>query len=194
MYRSSRVHNLRGAVNDADALDRYLRTELHVPDSQIVNLRDGNATRRAMISELRALRTKKTIRKGDPILIFFAGHGATAKAPEGWATANQTISLIMPHDSLARDMYGRYVQPIPDRTIGALLHDLAEQEGDNGKGNNIVSTSHHRLYMRLIGEIVPDGDSRLLSFWLWHARNRPQFCISRAWLSAGRGRNNTEGP
>lgn len=138
MYRSNRVSNLREAVRDADAMYRYLRTELHVPENQIINLRDKKATRRAIIHELQALRTRGTIRRGDPILIFFAGHGAIAKAPEGWDTAKETISLIMPHDCLTHEAYGPVVQPIPDRTLGALLHNIAEQKDGNGKGDNIV--------------------------------------------------------
>ncbi|KZV62928.1 hypothetical protein PENSPDRAFT_230413 [Peniophora sp. CONT] len=136
-YRSERITQLRGAVNDAEAVYNYLRTELHVPDNQIVNLRNSQATRQAIIRELRAFRARKSIRRGDPILIFFAGHGATAKAPEGWVTANQKISLILPYDSLVSRVYGGVIQPIPDRTIGAILHDLAEDEGGS-MGNNIT--------------------------------------------------------
>ncbi|VDB88534.1 unnamed protein product [Peniophora sp. CBMAI 1063] len=133
-YRSDLITDLRGAVNDADAMNDYLRKELHVPANQIVNLRNKQATRKAIIRELRAFRKRETIQKGDPILIYFAGHGSTSSVPDGWAAANGKISLLMPYDSLSRKVYGATIQPIPDRTIGAILHDLAE----GGKGNNVT--------------------------------------------------------
>ncbi|KZV65120.1 hypothetical protein PENSPDRAFT_756783 [Peniophora sp. CONT] len=137
-YQSNRIPNLRGAVADADALVKYLREELHVPDGQIYNLRDEKATRDAIIGELRDLRWRNAIRKGDPILIFFAGHGTTTNAPPGWVTASQKISLIVPHDCWDMKSADIRTHAIPDRTIGALLHELAEPESGPGKGNNIT--------------------------------------------------------
>ncbi|KZV62932.1 hypothetical protein PENSPDRAFT_641580 [Peniophora sp. CONT] len=139
-YKSRRISDLRGAAADADAIDDYLRTELHVPVNQIVNLRNTQATRSAILRELRALRTRASIRPDDPILIFYAGHGATAPAPPGWATGSQKISLLVPHDCLVDDENGVHIQPIPDRTLGALLHELAEKTDGTGtaKGDNIT--------------------------------------------------------
>lgn len=47
----------------------------------------------------------------------------------------------MPHDGLTADTNGWQIRPIPDRTIGALLPELAERTDDVGeaKGHNIVS-------------------------------------------------------
>ncbi|KZV62347.1 hypothetical protein PENSPDRAFT_642315 [Peniophora sp. CONT] len=138
-FKSERINNLRGCVADADAIDDYLRTDLHVPSGQIVNLRNEQATRVAILRELNALRTWSSIRKDDPILIFFAGHGSRADTPIGWSAGSEKISLIVPHDCLVEEN-GQTIQPIPDRTIGALLHALAESnDGDlTGKGDNIT--------------------------------------------------------
>lgn len=80
---------------------------------------------------------------GDPILIYFAGHGTTADAPDDWTTGSQLMSLIVPYDCDVKDLKHFQVNdmrnrdakhpvyPIPDRTLGALLHILAEKRGDN---------------------------------------------------------------
>ncbi|KZV62254.1 hypothetical protein PENSPDRAFT_692662 [Peniophora sp. CONT] len=137
-YKSKKINDLHGAASDADAMDEYLRAELHVPADQIVNLRDEHATRSRIIRELQAMRTRKGIKRSDPILIFFAGHGASAPAPEDWATASDRISTIVTHDSLVTDCTGRVVCPIPDRTIEALLHNLAETPAGDDRGDNIT--------------------------------------------------------
>ncbi|VDB96090.1 unnamed protein product [Peniophora sp. CBMAI 1063] len=139
-YKSHRINNLRGAAPDADAIADYLCHELHVPPHQIVTLRNEQATRSAIIRELRALRLRDSIRPDDPILIFYAGHGATAPAPPGWDSGSDKISLIVPHDCFIPGKDGQQVQPIPDRTIGAILHELAEKTDGAGqaKGDNIT--------------------------------------------------------
>lgn len=136
-YQTGRIPNLHGAALDADAMDWYLRTDLHVPAQQIANLRDEAATRDAILRELQAL---ATIRKGDHILIYYAGYGATGQAPEGWPSTDERIPLIVAHDSLVATDDGRYcVHPIPDRTIDALLHKISEQTGSGGGGDVVRS-------------------------------------------------------
>ena len=75
------------------------------------------------------------------LLIYFAGHGTTAMAPSEWHSLDQRISLIVPHDADRRlESPEMSTYAVPDRTIGALLHHLAEVEGGEGIGNNIVSS------------------------------------------------------
>ncbi|VDB92134.1 unnamed protein product [Peniophora sp. CBMAI 1063] len=137
-FKSERIVDLRGCVADADKIEEYLQDELNVPPNQIINLRDEQATRVAILRELNALRTRPSIRKGDPILIFFAGHGTRADTPIGWNAGSDKISLIVPHDCWSKDKNGVDILPIPDRTVGAILHGIAEQEDGSGKGNNIT--------------------------------------------------------
>ncbi|VDC07260.1 unnamed protein product [Peniophora sp. CBMAI 1063] len=136
-YRSDQIPNLRGAASDADAVDEYVRTELRVPARQIVNLRDKQATRSAIVRELQALCSRST-RANEPILIYFAGHGTSAPAPDGWATASHRISSIVAHDTLAIDRTGTMICPIPDRTIAALLYKLAQTRTGDLNGDNIT--------------------------------------------------------
>ncbi|KAA1472278.1 hypothetical protein DENSPDRAFT_171259 [Dentipellis sp. KUC8613] len=129
-YRSISLPNLKGSVPDANHIQKYLEDELEVPPDHITNLRDKDATKADIIRELRALATDDRIRPGDPILIFYAGHGSTAKAPEGWEAGGDKIQLICPHDHL-EFVDGRQVIGIPDRTLGSLLSSIAKEKGDN---------------------------------------------------------------
>ncbi|KAF9240013.1 hypothetical protein BU15DRAFT_61646 [Melanogaster broomeanus] len=130
-YQSFSIPFLRGAVPDANAVQSYLQKHLAVPSSQIRNLRDSEATRAAIIREVNALTADDRIQHGDPILIFYAGHGSTAPAPAGWEAAAPGIQLIVPHDHLSDNGKGGKVYGIPDRTLGVLLGRLASAKGDN---------------------------------------------------------------
>ena len=102
-----------------------------VPNSQIRNLRDSEATRAGILHEINALITDDRIRRGDPILIFYAGHGSTALTPKRWESGGPTIQLLLPHDFLCENEKGQKVHGIPDRTLGVLLEHLASAKGDN---------------------------------------------------------------
>jgi hypothetical protein len=99
--------NLKGAVPDADLVQSYLQKHLGVPNSQIRNLRDSEATRAAILHEINALTTDDRIQRGDPILIFYAGHGSTAPTPKGWDIGEPRIQLLLPHDYLCENEKGK---------------------------------------------------------------------------------------
>ena len=120
-----------GAVADADAMENYLRKYLGVPRSQIRNLRDGEATRDAIIKEIEAFSKDEGINEGDPILIYYAGHGSSAKTPNGWVGSTGKIELLIPHDHSPPLDDSNPTHGIPDRTLEALLSDLARKKGDN---------------------------------------------------------------
>jgi hypothetical protein len=81
------------------------------------------------------------IKRGDPILIFFAGHGAETDAPVGWEAGGPKIQMILPQNYSADA--GQEVHGIPDRVVGALLNELARE-----KDNNIVR--RNMLHIRRI--------------------------------------------
>ena len=136
-------------------MDEYLRTDIRVPATQIVDLRDNNATRDGILRELRALSEHADIRKGCHVLVFYAGYGAAADAPEGWDAEGKKISTIMPHDGLVNPNNGGRVHPIPDRTMNALLRNLSERVGEDG---NVVSTLAIRS-LCLCSDLQLDGHS-----------------------------------
>ena len=99
-------------------------------------LLDSQATRAAIIRAIQALSLDINIKKGDPILIYFAGHGSWAYAPleKGWKVGGTgKIEFLIPYDhsSLQPVEDGDRKYGIPDRTLGALLWQLAIEKGDN---------------------------------------------------------------
>lgn len=130
-YLNMEYPALKGCVADADAVEVYLKSRLSVPDSQITSLRNDHATRSAIIQAFRGLKDDARIENGNPILIYFAGHGGQATAPEGWPCSGQ-VQMIIPYDCGCQ-FGGEIVHGIPDLTIAWHLKRLADQ-----KGNNIV--------------------------------------------------------
>jgi len=135
-FESDKIDNLQGAAADANSFEVYLKEHLRVPKAQIVSLRNKEATRSAIIRELGALCAHPTIKMGDPIVIYFAGHGTAYEAPTGWYSATGKISSIVPCDCYMQDENEKKIDPIPDRTVAVLLDKLADP--DSGKGNNIT--------------------------------------------------------
>jgi hypothetical protein len=157
---------LKGAVPDADAMQEYLEYDLKVPKSRIRNLRDTQATRAAIISELRALAVNPDINPDDPILIYYAGHGAEVTPPVGWDAggAGSKTQMLIPHDYRTIidncEVYG-----IPDRSIAVLLDRISKKKGDNIVRllNRLKAHSPNHATDRHIG---------LLPLWLGHAHRR----------------------
>ncbi|CCM05961.1 uncharacterized protein FIBRA_08200 [Fibroporia radiculosa] len=129
-YKSASIANLLGAVPDADAVRDYLLGQVGIPISQIRILRDSEATRSAILHGISAFLDDERIKKGDPILIYYAGHGSKSSAPSGWEARGGEIQLLVPYDQSSLDAGGK-VHGIPDRTLGALLTRLAGEKGDN---------------------------------------------------------------
>lgn len=129
-YKSFAVTTLKGAVPDANSVQQYLEKELNVPSSHIRNLRNEEATRAAIVDAFRQLQDDSRIKNGDPILIFYAGHGGEVDAPVGWEAGDTKTQMLVPHDFRTK-VNNRDVHGIPDRTIAALLDRLSEKKGDN---------------------------------------------------------------
>lgn len=131
-YKSPQINPLIGAVPDALAVKHYLEDNLGIPSAQIKVLLNGQATRQTIIDELRIFETNDLIHEGDPIVIFYAGHGATSPAPKSWKAGGPEIEMLVPYDFDVVEE--SQVHGIPDRTIGAILDKVGRR-----KGNNIVS-------------------------------------------------------
>lgn len=127
------LDRLRGAVKDVMAMKEYLVDDLSVPRSRIKTLCDYQATRAAIIEALRGLIYAEEVVYGDPVLVYFAGHGASAAAPAAWGwkgrLENDWISFILPYDFSEHS--AKPVHGIPDRTLGALFQRAADVKGDN---------------------------------------------------------------
>ncbi|KJA15521.1 hypothetical protein HYPSUDRAFT_48284 [Hypholoma sublateritium FD-334 SS-4] len=140
---------LRGAVPDADAISNFLTMQLGVPHENITNLRDKEATRARIISELEKLAKRKDIPRNAAILIYYAGHGSTMAIPRVWPgyqTADGEIEGICPVDIQTRveptdnlsvgstrgyKIESGLIPMIPDRVLNCLIHEISEAHGNN---------------------------------------------------------------
>ncbi|CAE6441338.1 unnamed protein product [Rhizoctonia solani] len=130
-YPSFSINNLNGAVQDAERFQDYLTQELRVPQHQITILLNQQATRSQIVGAFRALGKDPRINVKDPIVIFYAGHGAKLKKPEGWQASTDHIQALVPYDTKVQDGSGNPVVPIPDRTVAALLNEVSVSKGNN---------------------------------------------------------------
>ncbi|KAI0316305.1 caspase domain-containing protein [Amylostereum chailletii] len=132
-HSSSTLPNLSGAVRDAKAIKTYLEDRMNVPSSRIRTLLNEDATRRAILDEVVNLKTNNAIIKNDPILIYYAGHGAEVASPEDWEAGGKDakIQMIIPHDYVEGEKDPQAPHGIPDRTIAILLDNLADAKGNN---------------------------------------------------------------
>ncbi|CAE6446132.1 unnamed protein product [Rhizoctonia solani] len=131
----SSLKALKGAVSDADDVSNFLMVDLGVPSDHIVNLRNEHATRKRIIDEFQNLWSNPHINRGDPILIYYAGHGGLAEANQEWKEryGAKKIQVIFPYD-YGEDTPGTTTVKtncIPDKTIAQLLNKLAAEKGDN---------------------------------------------------------------
>ncbi|PBK98365.1 hypothetical protein ARMGADRAFT_1008792 [Armillaria gallica] len=131
-YFSDRIRDLSGAVADANAISIFLQETLGVPQGQIKNLRNEEATRLSIEAAIKDLGNNPAIKKDDPILIFYAGHGAEVKAPSGWPSANGKIQMLLPHDFVTSGSDdSERGQGVLDMRLSHLLADLAAKKSDN---------------------------------------------------------------
>ena len=117
-------------MNDAKDVEGFLKSIMGVPEDRILHLHNAEATREKIINAFKQLSMEDKILRNDPILIYYAGHGALLTPPENWEAGGpgREIQAICPFDYAQRKILA-----IPDRTIGGLLDEIC-----NEKGNNIV--------------------------------------------------------
>ena len=164
-YVSPKITNLLGAVPDADAVRDFLQKQLGVPSSQIKNLRDSEATRAAIIDGIESFSRNDEIKGGDPILIYYAGHGGSADTPKGWEVGGTgKIELLIPYDHFSSLEDGNPKHGIPDRTLGVLLSQLAIEKGDNIVRQTFI------LWVYLSTNYAADCHPRLLSLRFGHPK------------------------
>ncbi|KAJ7201040.1 hypothetical protein GGX14DRAFT_571613 [Mycena pura] len=129
-YESGNVWNLESCVDDAQKVRHWLRKDLKVPKDHICMLLDKHASKENIEkSFLRHLVHNGRIQRGDAIVIFFAGHGSTVPAPDGWfhqGSVAGTAEVLCSYD------FGQHgVAGISDRSLHSMLQDLSAAKGDN---------------------------------------------------------------
>ncbi|KAF8580650.1 hypothetical protein K439DRAFT_1356446 [Ramaria rubella] len=126
------VKHLEGAVADANKVDLYLREHFKLSRNQIINLRDDGATKKKILGGFRTPSENPHIKRGDPILIYFAGHGCQLPIPKGWETGGaQHIQGIYAQDSQSHPSSEHAIFPVPDLTITSCLNSLSDMKDNN---------------------------------------------------------------
>ncbi|CAL1706496.1 unnamed protein product [Somion occarium] len=131
-YKSGNIWDLETCVNDAHSIKRWLTHDLHVPREQVCLLTDKQATQRNIEDNFMShLVNNAAIEHGDAILVYFAGHGSSLRAPRGWFGHNsKTVEILCPYDHDTKCPAGR-IAGISDRSLNAMMRDLAAAKGDN---------------------------------------------------------------
>ncbi|PPQ84732.1 hypothetical protein CVT25_013797 [Psilocybe cyanescens] len=119
--------SLRGAEPDAYRWRDFLRKHGGL-DSHITLLLGRDATRKAIEKAFKDLANNPLIGDGDPIVIFYAGHGGEIlhKTPDG---REHWIQMVVPYDYCTER--GKEVPCISDMEIGMWIDRIAEKKGDN---------------------------------------------------------------
>ena len=132
-YQSGNIWNLNAAVDDAESVERWLTNDLQVPRGHICTLLDSQATKRNIEERFMShLVNNSAIEPGDAIIVYFAGHGSSIRAPPGWFDRGRSdVSVLCTYDYDTKPPKGPTVAGISDRSLHAMLQELARVKGDN---------------------------------------------------------------
>ncbi|KAI0028619.1 caspase domain-containing protein, partial [Vararia minispora EC-137] len=132
-YKNSQIPDLSGCVDDVEDMFRFLTKTVGVDPGNIVVLRDQQATRQAIMRSLRSFGDDERIQIGDPILVFFAGHGAQTKPPPSWEAGgpNALIQMLVPYGFDPDTNEDEDSQGVLDITLSVILSDIAGFKGTN---------------------------------------------------------------
>jgi len=104
------VTDLRGCVNDVEAMRVWLMSQLEVPEDHIRVLTDQEATRANILQAFQEfLIDNPAIERGDQILFHYSGHGSQMPDPLSMEPDGLNETLVA-HDSRSPDVYD-----IPDK-------------------------------------------------------------------------------
>lgn len=147
------------ACNDADAVASILVDELHFHKSQIIVLKDDDATREAILDAY--LRFAERISSLDErLFVFFAGHGATAKGLKG------DVGYLVPVDGM------------PNRLSSLIRWDDLTRNADLIQAKHILYIMDACYSGLAMKRAIPPGTERFISDMLQR--------ISRQVLTAGK--------
>ncbi|KAG5639132.1 hypothetical protein H0H81_006721 [Sphagnurus paluster] len=136
IYQATGIRDLNSCVKDARQIRRFLIDDLNVPRDHICLLLDDEATKLAIEDAFMShLVNNTSINRGDAIVIYFAGHGSSIRAPKEWFEGDSysetcNVEVLCPHDH-DTDQYGIPIAGISDRSMHAVIGELAQIKGNN---------------------------------------------------------------
>ncbi|KAH9485774.1 hypothetical protein JR316_0002689 [Psilocybe cubensis] len=144
---SARISSLNGAVRDMVYMKDFLLSSFDVPEGSQLDIRELTneaATHSKIIDAIRKLEIDPLVKKNDAILIYYSGHGASIPPPEGWPGYSRKepeggwpektkIQCIVAADAqVSKENHRHFASGVVlDRTLAALLHNLADKKGSN---------------------------------------------------------------
>ncbi|KAJ2972905.1 hypothetical protein NUW54_g12171 [Trametes sanguinea] len=132
-YESNDIWNLHSAAKDARRIEQWLVRDFQVPRSHICRLLDHQATKRNIEDIFMThLVNNPAIEPGDALVVYFAGHGSSIRAPAGWFDQGRgDVPVLCPYDYDVKSSSRHTNTGISDRSLHAMLQDLAQVKGDN---------------------------------------------------------------
>ncbi|TBU33643.1 hypothetical protein BD311DRAFT_711552 [Dichomitus squalens] len=132
-YQSGNIWNLNAAVDDAQSVERWLTNDLQVPRDHICTLIDAQATKRQIEERfMNHLVNNPAIEPGDALIVYFAGHGSSIRAPPGWFDQGRSdVPVLCTYDYDTKLPKGHTNAGISNRSLHAMFQDLAQVKGDN---------------------------------------------------------------
>ncbi|KAK0187357.1 hypothetical protein F5146DRAFT_1105114 [Armillaria mellea] len=95
-----------------------------------VTLYNEEVMRVTIETEIKNLASNTYIRKDDPILIFYAGHGSEAPTSSRWTSPNGKIQMLAPYN-FNPNVSSKEGRGILDITLSHLLRALTKEKSDN---------------------------------------------------------------
>ncbi|KAI0028422.1 peptidase C14, caspase domain-containing protein, partial [Vararia minispora EC-137] len=126
-YRTANFRPLSGAVSDTKKIESFLKKNIAGPSIRM--LLNEQATQRGILRAVEGLASDSNINKGDPILIYYAGHGSTVDAPRGKSHTSQKIQVLVPYDGRVDGSTAQNF--LADFKLGRLVAAIADAKGDN---------------------------------------------------------------
>ncbi|KAK0443272.1 peptidase C14, caspase domain-containing protein, partial [Armillaria borealis] len=131
---------LHGCVSDAKSVKKYLIEDLGVPKNRIqllLGTSDGldldatSPTRANLIKTLYSLVDNPDIKRGDNIIVYFAGHGTRYAAKEHYRSEHrrEPTEALCPMDRTDMDSTGSPIPDISDREINAIFTQISLTKG-----------------------------------------------------------------
>ena len=130
-YRDKSL-NLKGAIADCYNMKQFLEESLQ--EVHIKWLLNEKASRKGIQEAINDLANDGRISFGDPILIYYAGHGSEIVPARKWKLPSDTrkIQIILPHDFIRHPTPGSDEgHGLFDRILSDLLARLSYHKGDN---------------------------------------------------------------
>lgn len=121
-HPKSSVKNLKGCVNDVNAMDAFLKKNYTHLTPDIKQVLNQDATRENLIKKFRSHLSQA--KAGDIAMFYYSGHGSHEETSEEFETfdsKNQNETLVC-HDSRVAGHYD-----LADKEIGALISELNDE-------------------------------------------------------------------